>query len=77
MIRQLHDLHPQVRPNSHIVFLTDPFEEFDMAFIAELYFRDPQRVSIRLHRKTPLSPTELAKADVVFTFEDGKLAQVR
>jgi hypothetical protein len=76
VIQQLRDLHPDVRPGSQIVFLDDPFQEYDMAFIAELYFRDPS-ISIRLGRKTPLSPQELARVDHVFTFAEGKLMQIR
>lgn len=76
VIQQFRTLHPYVKPGSQVVFLDDPFEEFDMAFIAELWFRD-RSLSIRLHRKTPLSPQELAKADYLFTYTDGKLVQIR
>ena len=76
VIRQLRDLQPKVRPNSTVVFLNDPFDGFDMAFIAELWFRQPG-LNIRLHRKTPFSPEELAKADHLFTYVGGKLEQVR
>lgn len=76
VIRQLRDLKPTVRQNSVIVFLNDPFDGFDMAFIAELWFRQPG-LNIRLDRKTPFSPEELAKADHVFSFEKGQLTQIR
>lgn len=76
VIAQLRDLNPQVRPNSTVVFLNDPFEGFDMAFIAELWFRQPG-LNIKLHKKTPFSPEELAKADHLFSYEQGRLAQVR
>ena len=64
------------RPNSTVVFLDDPFEGFDMAFIAELWFRQPG-LNIRLHKKTPFTAEELAKADHLFSYEQGKLAQLR
>jgi hypothetical protein len=59
-----------------VVFLNDPFEGWDMAFIAQLWFRD-RSLEIRLDRKTPFTPEELAQADHVFTFADGRLLQVR
>src|SRR5439155_18701538 len=65
MIQQFESLSPQVRPHSTVVFLDDPFEGYDMFFIAQLWFRDPTLV-IRLQRKTPLSPAGLARADYLF-----------
>ena len=76
VITQLRLLHPQVRPHSTVVFQNDPFTGFDMAFIAEAWFRD-RSLDIRLPRLSPLSPRELANAPYVFTFERGKLVQVR
>lgn len=76
VIRQLQALHPQVRPHSTVIFLNDPFEDFDMAFIAELSFRQ-RDLNIRLQRKTPVPPAELAKADHLFSYEEGKLSQIR
>jgi hypothetical protein len=76
VIRQFRALNPQVRPHSTVIFLNDPFEEFDMTFIAELSFRQPD-LNIRLQRKTPLAPAELAKADYLFSYEQGKLSQIR
>ncbi len=76
VIEQLRAVNPHVEPGSQVVFLDDPFGNFDMAFLAELWFRD-RSVSVRLYRQTPLSPAEIAKADHVFTFEDRKLVQLR
>ena len=76
VIQQMDELRPKVRPHSRIVFLNDPFEGWDMAFIAELWFRD-RSLEIRLDRKTPSTREELAQADHVFTFANGKLVQVR
>ena len=75
-IQQLREMNPRIRPGSQVVFLDDPFHNFDMAFIAELWFQD-RSVSVRLNQATPLSPKEIAAADYVFTFEAGKLIQVR
>jgi hypothetical protein len=59
-----------------VVFLDDPFVDWDMAFIAELWFRD-RTVQVRLHRKTPLTADEIARAGRVFDFDNGRLAAVR
>jgi hypothetical protein len=75
VIEQLRELNPRVRPHDKVVFLNDPFDAFDMAFIADLTFRDPT-VSVRLHKKVPLTPEELAQADFVFDWRDGRLVKV-
>jgi hypothetical protein len=76
VIRQMEALAPRTPPHSTVVFLDDPFVDWDMAFIAELWFRD-RTVQVRLHRKTPLSDEEIAHADRVFDFHDGRLVAVR
>jgi hypothetical protein len=76
MIGELQALHPQVRPHSTVIFLNDPFDDYDMAFIADLCFLQ-RDVNIRLQRKTPIPPGELAKADHLFGYEGGKLTQIR
>jgi hypothetical protein len=76
VIAQMEALAPRAQPHSTVVFLNDPFVDWDMAFIAELWFRD-RTVEIRLHRKTPLSEEELARAGRLFDFRDGKLVAVR
>jgi hypothetical protein len=75
-IQQLQVLHPRVEPGSRVVFLDDPFGNYDMAFLAALWFRD-RSVTIRLNRREPLPPAEIAAADHVFTFENRKLVQLR
>jgi hypothetical protein len=76
VIRQFRDLKPRVRPRSTIIFLNDPFEGYDMAFIAELWFRQPG-LNIRLQSKTPFPPAELAQAEHLFNYEQGTLSQLR
>ena len=76
MIREMHDLNPKVHTNSTVVFLNDPFVDWDMAFIAELWFRD-RSLNIKLHRKTPFDPVELAAAEHVFDYRNGRLIQIR
>jgi hypothetical protein len=75
-IQQLKALRPRVRPGSTVVFLNDPFGSWDMLFVAELQILD-RTVDIRLNRKTPLTPEDVAKADYVFDYRDGRFVQVR
>jgi hypothetical protein len=76
VIQQFRALDPHVRPHSHVVFLNDPFTEWDMLFIADLWFRD-RTVTVHLQRLTPLPPSELAAAEALFDYRDGKLSRVR
>jgi hypothetical protein len=76
MIRQMQSLGPAVPPHGTVVFLDDPFVDWDMAFIAELCFRD-RTVQVKLHRKTPLAGDELARAARVLDYRDGRLVIVR
>jgi hypothetical protein len=75
VLQQLRSIAPRVRPHSSVVFLNDPFPQFDMAFIADLWFRDPS-VQVKLNAKTPLAPEELAAADYVFDYRDGRLIRL-
>jgi hypothetical protein len=76
VIRQFKLTKPHVRPHSQVVFLNDPFQDWDMAFIGDLWFRD-HTLHFVLQRKTPLTPDELARADYQFDYRDGKLVQVK
>ncbi len=76
VINEITALRPRVRPYSRVVFENDPFNGWDMVFIAEAWFRD-RTLEYRLTRKTPLSSEELARADYIFTFEGDRLKQTR
>jgi hypothetical protein len=41
-----------------------------------LWFRQPD-LNIRLQRKTPFSPEDLTKVEHLFSFEQGRLTQIR
>lgn len=73
-IQQLRALNPLVKPGTDVAFLHDPFVDWDMSFIAELWFRD-HSLRFHLQSKTPLSPKELAKM-TVFDFQGGRLVRV-
>ncbi|MGD0869435.1 MAG: hypothetical protein ABSB88_07790 [Bryobacteraceae bacterium] len=76
VLAQFRAVNPQVPPGSNVIFLTDPFHSYDMAFIAQLWFGD-RATRVRLNRETPLSDGEIAAADAVFTWQEGKLIRVR
>jgi hypothetical protein len=76
MIRQFRALNPRVRPGGRIVFLHNPFEGWDMAFITELLLHD-RKVDVRLQDHNPLRESELQTADAIFDYHDGQLIQVR
>ena len=75
-IRQLRAFHLDPRPQSTIAFLNDPFGTWHMLFIAELEFRD-RPLNVELNRQTPLSAEEIARADIVFDYREGRLVRVR
>jgi hypothetical protein len=67
-------LNPRVKSGTHVAFRNDPFQDWDMLFIAELWFHD-KSLQFHLLNKTPLPPEELAKM-TVFDFKDGRIVQV-
>jgi hypothetical protein len=76
VIQQFRALHPHVGPHSHVVFLNDPFAEWDMLFIADLWFRD-RSVTVYLQRLNPVPQRDLDAAQAVFDYRDGKLLRLR
>jgi hypothetical protein len=76
IIQQFQTVRPRVQPKSRVAFLDDPLHSWDMLSIAQLWFRD-HSLTIHVAREGPLQPSELAKMDAVFTFQDGKLVQLK
>jgi hypothetical protein len=76
VIEQLKQLHPSVRPRSQVVFLNDPFTDWDMTFISMLWF-DDRSIHVYNQRLEHLSSTEMARMDYVFDFQQGKLVEVK
>jgi len=77
VLAEFRAVNPRVRPGATVVFLDDPWRGgFDMSFIAELWFRNRQ-TQVLLDQVSHLPPEEIAKADAVFTWRDGKLIRVR
>ena len=77
VLAEFRAVNPRVRPGATVVFLDDPWRGgFDMSFIAELWFRNRQ-TRVLLDQVSHFPPEEIAKADAVFTWKDGKLIRVR
>lgn len=76
IIQQIRAIGLQPREGDRIVFINDPYEGWDMLFIAELTFHR-RGLRIWLGNKTPLSETQVAEMDHVLSFEDNKLRLVR
>jgi hypothetical protein len=72
VIDQFRELHPWMRPHTTAVFTNDPFEAWDMYFIAQLWFRD-KTLDFRLQNKTH-DPVD--RFDYVFDYRNGRLIQV-
>jgi hypothetical protein len=76
VIEQLRALNPHAAPMSQVVFLNDPFTDWDMTFIGQLWFGDPG-IHVYTQRMEHLSPGELARMDQIFDFQNGKLVRVK
>jgi hypothetical protein len=77
VLAEFRKMNPSVRPGATVMFLDDPWRGgFDMSFIAELWFRNRQ-TRVLLDQVSHFPPEEIAKADAVFTWRDGKLIRVR
>lgn len=72
---QLRALNPRLPPYSQAVFLHDPFVDWDIVFIADLWFRD-RTLQFHVQRLAPISDEEQRKMHV-FDFQDGRLVQLR
>jgi hypothetical protein len=76
IIQQLHAMDLRPRPDDRIIFLNDPYEGWDMLFIAQLTFRH-RGMKISLQNKSALPETEVATMDRILRFENGKLVLVK
>jgi hypothetical protein len=76
VLNQFRALAPRVPPHSQMVFLNDPFDGWDMAFLAELQCHD-RSIIVRLQRKTPLPAEDIARMQYIFDYREGKLVRLR
>ncbi len=70
VINQLRDLGIRPAHNTKVIFLRDPFNDFDTLFIARLVWNDPT-IEIMLANHMPSAPTveELESFDWILTFD--------
>jgi hypothetical protein len=76
VIQQVRALNLRAGQNATVSFLNDPFEGYDMLFIGELWFDNPT-VTVWLESHQHHTPEELAHAEHLYEFRNGKLATVR
>jgi hypothetical protein len=78
VLAEFRAANPRVPPGAKVIFLDDPWpgQSFDASRIAELWFRD-RKTQVLLNQISHLPPEEIAKADALFTWRDGKLIRVR
>jgi hypothetical protein len=76
VIQQLRAAQPHVRPQSRVIFLNDPFTDWDMTFIAQLWFHD-RTVHVYNQRLQQMSPADVSRMDYIFDFQNGKLLQLK
>ena len=76
VIAQLNLIRPQVRPGARWLFLNDPFDYYDMVFIAQLWAHR-RDMDIRLARMDPVPPEEQGQYDSIFGFDNEKLIQLK
>lgn len=75
-IQQLKALQPTVPPHTRILFLKDPFEMWDMKFIADLVYHD-RTVAVWLEREMPGAEARGAWFDMIFTWDQGHLVRLK
>ncbi len=78
VVSQLRDLGTQPAHHAKVIFLNNPFNDFDALFIAQLVWNDPT-VEIKLANYMPSMPTadELQSFDWIMAFDGQKLRVVR
>jgi len=78
VITQLRDLGSRPEPHSRVIFLSNPFEDWDTYFAARLLWRD-RSIDIQLANKldVPPSAADLDRFDWILTFENGNIRTVR
>jgi hypothetical protein len=74
VIAQLRKLNPRVAPHSRVLFLHDPLPDWDMVFVAQLWFHD-RTLNVYSQNRTPIPENERSGMRV-FDFHDGRFIDV-
>jgi hypothetical protein len=74
VITQVRSLQPRPAPGQHVIFLANPFADWDTYFIGRLLWRD-RSIDIQLANKMdkPPTPDDFIRFDWILTFENGNL----
>jgi hypothetical protein len=74
VITQVRGLRPRPTAGQHVIFLANPFADWDTYFISRLLWRD-RSIDIQLANKMDKPPTQvdLIPFDWILTFENGNL----
>jgi hypothetical protein len=78
--QQMAQLHPRMPKGGKMLIVTDPFGHFDWAslFIGRLLYRDGTLAVDRVAKLNPKpGPAEIARYDVIMTWQDGKLIDLK
>ena len=75
-IRQFRDLHLTIRPNSRVILLNGPFTDYELLFLASLWY-DDHSVQFLVQQLSHFSAAELEKADYLLDWENGHFLVTR
>ena len=75
-IRQFRDLHLTIRPNSKVILLNGPFTDYELLFLASLWY-DDHSVQFFVQQLSHFSVAELEKADYLLDWENGHFLVTR
>ncbi len=78
VITQVRALGPPPAPGQRVIFLANPFDQWDTYFISRLLWRD-RSIDIQLLDKmdTSPAPADIDRFDWILTFENGNLRVLR
>lgn len=78
MIQEMQKVRPGIKQGARVLFLDDPFEDWDMLFIAELVLRDrSSNVTLQRKQDHKLSEKEIAEFDTVLTANKDEIRRLR
>jgi hypothetical protein len=77
-ITQVRELPAKPRPHSRVLFLNNPFQDWDMWFISSLLWNDHTiEVNLANHMTPPPGAAEIDQFDWVLAFEGDRLRVIR
>jgi hypothetical protein len=77
-IQEMQRIRPEIRHGSSLLFMNDPFTDWDMHFIVQVVLRErASKITLQRTHDHILSPEEIAAYDYVLRFENGRLIRLR